>query len=71
MNRMTHIKFSMELHLNNLEAFKSLLSDHKGADVWCAWGTIIKDSKRKFLHDFLFGNEDKEIKGLLSLFDET
>lgn len=38
------------------------------ADVWCAWGAIIDDTKRTYLSDLLFGNEDKNIQGIISLF---
>lgn len=63
--------YNIELHHNNMKAIKSLLSKNKEADIWCAWGTIINDNKRIFLSDLLFGNKHKDIKGLLSLFDET
>ena len=38
------------------------------ADVWCAWGAVIDDAKRTYLSDLLFGNEDKNIQGIISLF---
>lgn len=60
--------YSMEIHLRNLAAIEELLSTIERADVWCAWGTIIDDTKRTYLSDLLFGNEDKNIQGIISLF---
>lgn len=60
--------YDIELHYKNMEAIKGLLSNNKEADVWCAWGAIIDDKKRTFLTDLLFGNKDKSIKGIMSLF---
>ena len=57
----------MEIHRKNLTAIKNLLSKIKEADVWCAWGNTIK--KRKYLHDLLFGNTEKRIDGIISLFN--
>lgn len=65
-NMDTDETYSREIHLRNLAAIKKLLSTINEADVWCAWGAIIDDSKRMFLSDLLFGNKDK---GILSLFD--
>ena len=31
-------------------------------------GAVIDDTKRTFLSDLLFGNEDKNIQGIISLF---
>lgn len=61
--------YKMEIHLHNLEAIKNLLSTIDNADVWCAWGAIINDTKRKFLSDLLFGNESKNIPGIINLFN--
>ena len=60
--------YSMEIHLRNLAAIEELLSTIERADVWCAWGAIIDDTKRTYLSDLLFGNEDKNIQGIISLF---
>lgn len=57
---------NMEIHRNNLIAIKNLLSEIKEADVWCAWRNII--GKRKYLHDLLFGNAERGIDGIISLF---
>lgn len=65
----TDDKYKMEIHMHNLAAIKNLLSTIENADVWCAWGAIINDTKRKFLSDLLFGNESKNITGIISLFD--
>lgn len=70
-NMDTDDSYDMEIHLRNLTAIKNLLSTLKEADIWCAWGAIIDDNKRKFLSDLLYGNEDKGIKGLLSLFSKA
>lgn len=67
-NMDTDDTYSMEIHLRNLAAIEKLLSTIDSADVWCAWGAIIDDAKRKFLSDLLFGNEDKNIQGIISLF---
>lgn len=64
----TDATYSMEIHLRNIAAIKELLSTVKQADVWCAWGAIINDNKRTYLSDLLFGNEDKNIQGIISLF---
>ncbi len=56
------------IHLQNIIAIQALLSSIPEADVWCAWGAIINDSKRRFLSDLLFGNDEQEIRGILSLF---
>ena len=61
--------FSMEIHLQNLRAIESLLSTIEEADVWCAWGAIIDDKKRKYLSDCLYGDSEKGIKGIISLFN--
>ena len=58
---------NMEIHRNNLTAIKNLLSEIKEADVWCAWGNLI--GKRKYLYDLLFGNKEKDIDGIISLFN--
>lgn len=58
---------NMEIHRNNLIAIKNLLSEIKEADVWCAWGNLI--GKRKYLYDLLFGNKEKDIDGIISLFN--
>ena len=68
-NMDTDNNYSMEVHLRNLSAIKKLLSTIDSADVWCAWGAIIDDAKRKFLSDLLFGNETKNIQGIISLFN--
>ena len=44
------------------------LSTIEQADVWCAWGAVIDDTKRTYLSELLFGNEDKNIQGIISLF---
>ena len=67
-NMETDDTYSMEIHLRNLAAIEELLSTIERADVWCAWGTIIDDTKRTYLSDLLFGNEDKNIQGIISLF---
>lgn len=69
-NMDTDETYSREIHLRNLAAIKKLLSTINEADVWCAWGAIIDDSKRMFLSDLLFGNKDKGIQGLISLFSK-
>lgn len=61
------IEPDMEIHRNNLTAIKNLLSEIKEADVWCAWGNTI--GKRKYLYDLLFGNKEKGIDGIISLFN--
>lgn len=61
------IEPNMEIHRNNLSAIKNLLSEIKEADVWCAWGNIIR--KRKYLYDLLFGNTEKGIDGIICLFN--
>ena len=67
-NMDTDDTYSMEIHLRNLAAIEELLSTIERSDVWCAWGTIIDDTKRTYLSDLLFGNEDKNIQGIISLF---
>lgn len=67
-NMDTDDTYRMEIHLRNLAAIEELLSTIERADVWCAWGTIIDDTKRTYLSDLLFGNEDKNIQGIISLF---
>lgn len=67
-NMDTDDTYSMEIHLRNLAAIEELLSTIERADVWCACGTIIDDTKRTYLSDLLFGNEDKNIQGIISLF---
>ena len=67
-NMDTDDTYSMEIHLRNLAAIEELLSTIERADVWCAWGTVIDDAKRTYLSDLLFGNEDKNIQGIISLF---
>ncbi len=67
-NMDTDDTYSMEIHLRNIAAIEELLSTVKQADVWCAWGAIIDDTKRTYLSDLLFGNEDKNIQGIISLF---
>ena len=57
----------MDIHRNKLTAIKNLLSEIKEADVWCAWGNLI--GKRKYLYDLLFGNKEKDIDGIISLFN--
>lgn len=69
-NMDTDDTYRLELHLHNLTAIKNLLSNVKEADVWCAWGAIIDDSKRIFLSTLLFGDESQGIEGLISLFSE-
>lgn len=61
------IEPNMEIHRNNLTAIKNLLSNVKEADVWCAWGNLI--GKRKYLYDLLLGNKEKDIDGIISLFN--
>lgn len=61
------IEPNMEIHSNNLTAIKNLLSEIKEADVWCAWGNIIR--KRKYLYDLLLGNKEKGIDGIIGLFN--
>lgn len=63
------IEPNMEIHRNNLTAIKNLLSEIKEADVWCAWGNLI--GKRKYLYDLLFGNKEKDIDGIISLFSRN
>ena len=63
------IEPNMEIHCNNLTAIKNLLSEIKEADVWCAWGNLI--GKRKYLYDLLFGNKEKDIDGIISLFSRN
>lgn len=67
-NMDTDDNYCMEIHLRNLAAIEELLSTIKQADVWCAWGAVIDDTKRTYLSDLLFGNEDKNIQGIISLF---
>lgn len=67
-NMDTDDTYSMEIHLRNFAAIEELLPTIERADVWCAWGTIIDDTKRTYLSDLLFGNEDKNIQGIISLF---
>lgn len=67
-NMDTDDTYSMEIHLRNLTAIEELLSTIERADVWCAWGVVIADTKRMYLSDLLFGNEDKNIQGIISLF---
>ena len=67
-NMDTDNTYSMEIHLRNLTAIEELLSTIERADVWCAWGAVIDDAKRTYLSDLLFGNEDKNIQGIISLF---
>ena len=67
-NMDTDDTYSMEIHLRNIAAIEELLSTVKQADVWCAWGAIIDDTKRTYLSDLLFGDEDKNIQGIISLF---
>ena len=64
----TDKNYQMELHLKNIDSIKSLLESVRYADVWCAWGSHITDSKRRFLHDFLVGNPKKNIQGIMELF---
>lgn len=61
------IEPDMEIHRNNLTAIKDLLSEVKEADVWCAWGNLIR--KRKYLYDLLLGNTENGIDGIISLFN--
>ena len=61
------IEPNMDIHRNNLTAIKNLLSEIKEADVWCAWGNLI--GKRKYLYDLLLGNKEKDIDGIISLFN--
>ncbi len=58
--------YDMDLHENNLKAIKELLKEIDNADIWCAWGGIIHDSKRKFLSKLLIGGGG--IEGLITLF---
>ena len=67
-NMDTDNTYNMEIHLRNLAAIEELLSTIERADVWCAWGAVIDDTKRTYLSDLLFGNEDKNIQGIISLF---
>lgn len=67
-NMDTDDTYNMEIHLRNLAAIEELLSTIERADVWCAWGAVINDAKRTYLSDLLFGNEDKNIQGIISLF---
>lgn len=69
-NMDTDSTYDIEIHLRNLTAIESLLSTIKEADIWCAWGAIIDDNKRTFLSDLLYGNEEKGIKGILSMFNK-
>lgn len=67
-NMDTDHTYDIEIHLRNLAAIEELLSTIEQADVWCAWGAVIDDTKRTYLSDLLFGNEDKNIQGIISLF---
>lgn len=64
----TDESYKIELHLQNIKEIKDLLEKVKCADVWCAWGSHIADSKRLFLKDLLWGNEEKGIQGIINLF---
>ena len=67
-NMDTDDNYCMEIHLRNLATIEELLSTIEQADVWCAWGAVIDDTKRTYLSELLFGNEDKNIQGIISLF---
>ena len=58
----------MQIHLRNLTAIEEQLSTIERADVRSAWAAVIDDAKRTYLSDLLFGNEDKNIQGIISLF---
>lgn len=62
-----HQEPDMKIRRNNLTAIKNLLYEINEADVWCACGNIIR--KRKYLYDMLFGNKEKGIDGITSLFN--
>lgn len=62
-------KFSTQIHERNLSEIKALLDIISSADVWCAWGTNI--NKRRYLPDMLYGNKEKGVSGLLSLFGDN
>lgn len=64
----TDKNYKKELHLQNIKEIKGLLEKVKCADVWCAWGIHIEDSKRKFLKDLLWGNKEENIQGIIDLF---
>ena len=68
-NMDTDDNYNMEIHLRNLVAIKKMLSTIDNADVWCAWGATISDPKRTYLSDLLFGNENKNLKGIIGLFN--
>lgn len=61
--------YDKDVHAQNLKSIAALLDTLSDVDVWCAWGSVIDDSKRKFLSDLLYGNNDQDITGLISLFD--
>lgn len=64
-----HVTFDREIHAQNIKSISTLLETLTEVDVWCAWGSVIDDSKRKFLSDLLFGNEQENITGLITLFN--
>lgn len=48
-----HQRFQKEGHLKNLEVIENLMKGlPNGADVWCAWGTLIE--KRPYLMNCLY-----------------
>lgn len=55
------------LHQKNIAAIGDLLRTIPQADVWCAWGATIR--KRSYLSDFLRGNKEREISGILAQFN--
>ena len=56
-------------HQQNIAAIRNLLKNIPQADVWCAWGTII--SQRAYLTDFLHGNIENGIDGILAQFNDN
>lgn len=61
--------YDKDIHAQNIKSITALLGTLSDIDVWCAWGSVIDDSKRKFLSDLLYGNNERSITGLISLFD--
>lgn len=56
-----------EIHSQNIKSIRNLIRTLEEIDVWCAWGAIINDNKRKFLCKLLYGYEQERITGILSL----
>ena len=55
------------LHERNIKEIKELLNEIEEADVWCAWGDIIQNPRRRFLSQMLVGDEKKSIDAIIDL----